>query len=91
MTTFQDDDVPLTRPLEVGTQLEPLADTALGLVGKGLPDLLHLDPPRAVVAHPEQAVDEQLERGMTTTTSSSITTTTTTSKKLTEDVIESQK
>lgn len=50
-----------TCAFEVSTELKPLADAALGVGGKGLLDVLHADPPRAVPALPEQAIDKNLQ------------------------------
>lgn len=50
-----------TCAFEVSTELQPLADAALGVGGKGLLDVLHADPPRTVPALPEQPIDENLQ------------------------------
>ena len=51
-----------TCTLEVCTQLEALADAALRVGGEGLLDVLHPDPPWAVLTLPEEPVDEHLHR-----------------------------
>lgn len=53
----------MSGPLELRAWLEPLPDAALGVVGEGALDLVHLDALRVVAALPEQAVDVDLGRG----------------------------
>lgn len=51
-----------TCAFEISTELQALADAALGVGGKGLLDVLHADPPRTVPALPEEAIDKNLQK-----------------------------